>query len=95
MDNSPPSYQHDIPDRSSINIGKLGSGGDLTSYTCNGESTTRHLIFEKVHETVETFRQDESDDIRVLEVDCWNHLRNVWIGGMKKALSNLIGNTMR
>ena len=27
---SHPSYQHDIPDPSSMNIGKLGSGGDLT-----------------------------------------------------------------
>ena len=25
--------------------------------------------------------------MNVLEVDCWNHLRNVWLGGMTKALS--------
>ena len=23
----------------------------------------------------------------ILEVDCWNHLRNVWLGGMTKSLS--------
>ena len=27
-------------------------------------------------------------EISVLEVDCWNHLRNVWLGGMTKALSS-------
>ena len=37
----------------------------------------------------------DSDDIPFLEVDCWNHLRNVYLGGMKKSLSTLLGNKMR
>ena len=39
--------------------------------------------------------KDESDEIRVLDVYCWDHLRNVWLGGMTKSLSTLLGKTMR
>ena len=90
-----PSYQTDISEPISMNIGKLGSGGDLTSYTCNGARKTRRLIVEQVHEYAEALCKDGSDDIRVLDDDCWNHLRNLWLGGIKKDLSTLIGNTLR
>ena len=78
-----------------MNIGKLGSGGALMSDTCNFEIKMCRLIFEQAHEAAEYFCKDESDYILVLEVDCWNHLRNVCLGGMTKALSNLLGNTIR
>ena len=77
-----------------MNIDKLGSGGALTSDTCDGARKMNHLIFEQVHEAAEAFHKDDSDDICVLEVDCWNHLRNVWLWGMTKSLSALLGNTM-
>ena len=95
LKHSHPSYQPDILDPIYMNIGKLGISGDLTSETFNGERKTRHLIVEQVNEAEETLRKDDYDDIRVLEVDCWNHLRNVWLWVIKKDLSNLIGNTMR
>ena len=60
-----------------------------------GQLKTRRLIVEQVHEAVEDFQKDDSDDICVLEVDCWNHLRNVWLGGIIKAMYILLGNTMR
>ena len=28
----------------------------------------------------------------ILEVDCWNHLRNVWLGGMTKSVSTYLKN---
>ena len=43
----------------------------------------------------EALRKEKSDDIRVLEVYFWNHLRNVWLGGIKKALYALLGNMLR
>ena len=61
LGHSHPSYQNDIPDPSSMNIGKLGSGGDLMSDTCNGQIKTRRLIVEKVHEAAEALRKDDSD----------------------------------
>ena len=95
MEHSNTSYQHNIPDPGYMNIGKLGSGSDLTSETCNGEMKTRRIIVDKLNEAVEDLRRDDSNDICFLEVDCWNHLRNVWLGGMKYALSLLLGNTLR
>ena len=92
---SHPLYQHDIPDPSSMDIGKLGSRGALTSDTYNGARRTYSIIFEQVHETSEALHKDESDDIRVLEVDCCNPLRNVWLRGMKNSLSTLLENTIK
>ena len=78
-----------------MNIGKLGSSGALMSDTCNGARKTRRLIVEKVHEDAEALRKYKYDGIRVLEVDCWNHLRNMWLGGMTKALPTLLVKSIR
>ena len=69
-----------------MNIGKLGSKIDLTSETCNGARKMRRLIVEQVHEAEEDLSKDESNDIRVLEVYCCNHLINVCLRGMPKVL---------
>ena len=90
MEHSHPSYQHNIPYPSSINIGNLGSGGALTSDTCNGSRKTRRFIVEQVHEAEKDLRKDDSDDIRVLEVDYLNHLINMWIRGITKDLFTLL-----
>ena len=67
----------------------------MTSDTCNGERNKCRLIVDQVHESEEDFRKYDSDDIHVLEVDFWNHLRNMCIGGMPKALTILLVNTLR
>ena len=95
MNNLKTSYQKDIPDPSYTNIGKLGSGGDLTSDRCNEERKTHRIIVEQFHEAEEALHKGNSDEILVLEVDCWNHLRNMWLRRMKNSLSSLISNTMR
>ena len=53
------------------------------------------LIFEHVHEAAEYFCKYDSDDIRVLDIDCWNHLINVWLRGMIKSLYTLLENTVK
>ena len=78
-----------------MNIGKLGSSGDFTSDTYNGASIMHRIFVEQVRVAAEFLRKDYSDNIRVLEVDCWEHLRNVGIGGITKSLSTLLGSTMR
>ena len=77
LKNSHPSYQNSIPYQRYMNIGKLGSRGVFMSDTCNGARKTYRLIVEKVHEAAEDLRKYDSDNIHVLEVDCWNQLRNV------------------
>jgi hypothetical protein len=79
-----PNSIHDIPLPSAMNIGKLGSGGAVTSDTSNGARKTRRLLVEIITEAVQEM---SNDDVTVNEVDCWNHLRNLWLGGMTKALS--------
>ena len=95
LEYSYPSYQHNIPDPSSMNISKLGNGGALTLSICNGESKTSRLIVEKSYEATEDLGKDNSDNIHVLDVDCWNHLRNLRLGSMTKSLSTLLDNTTR
>ena len=95
LENSHSSYQHNIPDPSSMNICKSGSGSALMSDTSNGARKTRRLIIDQVHEAVETLLKEDSDFIHVLEFDCWNHLINLWIMGITNSLSTLLGNTLR
>ena len=66
LEHSYPSYQIDIQYPSSMNIGKLRSGGALTPDTCNGARNTFRLIVDQVHEAAEDFRKDDSDDIYIL-----------------------------
>ena len=79
----------------SMNIGKLESGGALKADTCNWASNMRLNIVEQIHAAEEALRKNDYDDIRVLEVDWSNHLKNLWIGGMTKALYTLLGSTER
>ena len=94
-ENSHPSYQKNIPDPSSTNIGNLESSGHFKLDTCNEKSKKHRLIFEQVYDAVEDYHNDNSDEIFVFEVDCWNHFRNLWFRGTTKAISTLLGNTPR
>ena len=82
-----PTYEHNIPKDIGMNIGKLSCGGTVNSDTCNAARKTRRLIVTKIEEAeIELNRAGAN----VLEIDCWNHLRNVWLGGMIKALSSFL-----
>ena len=65
-----------------LNIGKLGTGGSITTDTCNTAQQTRRLLVEEVNQY--------SAQSHVLQVDCWHHLRNVWLGGMAKVTTNFL-----
>ena len=71
-----PDCQYEIPHSKELYIGKLGFGGAITTDTCNTAQKTRRLLVKEVLQY--------SSDNNVLQVDCWHHLRNVWLGGMKK-----------
>ena len=86
-----PGYQHNIPKDWGMDIGKLSSGGGLKSGTCNAARKTRRILVSKISEAATEMNRECGN---VLEVDCWNHLRNVWLGGMTKALSSYIRNIM-
>ena len=71
-----PNYNYPIPLPESINIEKLGHGGALTTDTCNSALKTRRILVETIGG-------------RVHEMDCFHHLRNVWLNGIKKAIKHI------
>ena len=81
-----PEYDHDISEASEMNIGKLGFGGAVATDNCNPALKLKRLLVERIKEAAEEI--DEDEDVLVLEVDCWHHLRNVWLGGMTKHLTS-------
>jgi hypothetical protein len=86
-----PGDEHDIPDVSEMNIGKLGGTGAASTDTAAPARKQRRLLCAAVAQAAAEWHEidPESSDQRlhVLEIDCWNHLRNVWLGGMAKALA--------
>ena len=62
-----------IPSPDSININTLGEGGTITTDTCNTAQKVHRVLVEYIVSTV-----NEKDDMQ--------HLRNVWINGVAKAV---------
>ena len=60
------------PDRS--NIDKLGKGGTITTDTCNAAQKVRRLLVEHINGHVN-------------EQDFMQHIMNVWINGVAKAIN--------
>ena len=75
-----PDKVHLIPTPDSINSEKLGNDGVVMTDTCNGAQKLRRLLVERI---------DGSHDL-----DCINHFRNVWIGGMEKILSKYLNDML-
>ena len=71
-----PDQVHLIPTPDSIRIYKLGDGGVVMTETCNGAQKLRGILVHRI---------DGAQDL-----DCKNHLCNVWIGGMEKSLSKYL-----
>ena len=89
-----PDFQNEIPDKSEMSISKLAKGGLLTSDTCNTARKIRLLLCEKIEEAAREKGLPE-DEINMLEGDCWNHLRNVWLGGMIKCLNKYLNTALQ
>ena len=87
-----PDDEHDIPDVSEMNAGKLG-GGAASTDTAAAARKSRRLLCEAIAKAAADWHEldplvDFADQrLHCLEVDCYNHLRNVWLGGMAKALT--------
>ena len=62
-----------IPSPDSIEMNKLGDGGTITTYTCNAALKVRRLLVKAI-------------DGRVNKQDFMQHLWNVWINGVAKAV---------
>ena len=70
-----------IPHPDEIDVCKLGMGGVINTDTCNAARETRRLLVEHVGGV--TYEQD-----------CCQHLRNVWINGVAKAVYSFVGDML-
>ena len=70
-----PNKIHLLPSDNDIDVSKMGYGGAITTDTCNSARKTRRILVERI-------------DGAVHEMDCMHHLRNVWLGGVEKALTS-------
>ena len=65
-----------IPSPDGIDISKLGGDGVIMTDTCNNTAQKiRRILVDKVG--------------GAWDLDCMNHLRNVWVGNMEKDLSKV------
>ena len=85
---------HDIPPAESLCITKMADHGTITTDTCNGARKIARLLKSAIEEKCVANDMTE-DQIYIFVLDCWNHLRNVWIGEMNKALSKYLADLMR
>ena len=70
-----------LPLADGIDINKLGDGGVIMTDTCNAARKLRRILVDSI---------DGAYDL-----DCMNHLRNVWIGNMEKSLSKYLNDILR
>ena len=83
-----------IPDPSSIHIKKLTAGA-INTDTCNSAQKTRRILVAIVseinQEAIHDMTREEIGTTGVVhEMDCMQHLRNVWINGAANAVSKFL-----
>ena len=66
-------------------MAKLGFGSFTTTDTCNTAQKLRRILNEHISNVAKEQGYSESE-IKTYEADCWQHLHNVWIGAVCKAL---------
>lgn len=77
-----PTLVDSIPSPDGIDINKLGDGGVIMTDTCNTAQKIRRILVDLI---------DGSLDLDC----CMNHLKNVWIGNMEKALAKHLNELLR
>lgn len=90
-----PSEQWTGPDPSQCSLHRLGGGGAIVTDTCNTARKARNLLVEAVAEQVRSnvgsdtwdgMTEDEREEaVRVHQIDCWQHLRNIFLAHMSAA----------
>ena len=85
---------HDIPLAEELTITKIANNGVITTDTCNGARKTAELLVAEIRALCIAKGMTE-DEIRMYLLDCYNHLRNVWIGAMDKELSTHLSDVMQ
>ncbi len=78
-----------IPHSNELTLAKLGKGGTVSTDNCNSARKFRRLLMEKIKK-IALERGMSQEEIRLFEGDCWQHIRNVWIGAISNELCNYL-----
>lgn len=83
------------PDPAQCSLHRLGGGGALVSDTCNTARKTRDLLSTLIAQQVEQHlganvwsalsESEQQHAVRTHHVDCWQHLRNIFLAEMSVA----------
>ena len=77
-----PEKSDQLPSPDEININKLGDDGVVMTDTCNAAQKIRRILVDMI-------------DGLAYDLDCMNHLRNVWFGGVEKSLTKHLNQMLR
>lgn len=90
-----PSEQWRGPDPALCSLHRLGGGGAIISDTCNTARKSRELLSNMIEAQVEQHlgleewsnmsEEERRHAVRTHHVDCWQHLRNIFLAEMSAA----------
>ena len=92
-----------FPDPNHFSLSRLGGGGVIMGDTCNQANRVKELLARSIEDEFEAKDPEwESLDgnareerCRVYQMDCWNHLRNVWFGNASKVMVAVVRDELR
>jgi hypothetical protein len=70
-----------IPSPDGIDLNKLGFDGVAMTDTCNTAQKLRRILVDRID--------------GMIDLDCTNHLRNVWLGGVETSLTKYLNEILR
>lgn len=77
-----------VPSPDGIDLNKLTKDTVITTDTCNTARKLRRVLVQMIKDVT-------NEDGEIFEFDCMNHLRNVWFGGMEKAVTQRLNAILR
>lgn len=93
------------PDPAQCSLARLGGGGAIMGDTCNTAQLSKKKMAQAIAETVEESMGPEkwaalSDEERDTATrthlqDCWQHLRNIFLAEMSKAMSSHVAEDLK
>ena len=76
-----PSKAELMPSPDDIDLNKLGVDGVVMTDTCNTAQKLRRILVDRID--------------GMIDLDCTNHLRNVWFGGVEMSLTKFLNEILR
>ena len=91
------------PDPKQLSLGRLAGGGALMADNCNTAQATENILAEMIAEQAKEFIEgfDSMDEkqkahaTRVYKLNCWNHLRNIFLKPMSKAQADHVAEELK